>query len=494
MRSLDRRLITCSLVAVGLGVAALAQEQPQVPSTKGMVPKGKAPVNESVLQVKLPRPQESDLANGLHIIVLEDHRAPLVTFQLLIRGAGGYYDSPQLPGTANITAALMREGTSGRSSQQISEALERMAATLAVTAGMSAPDASISGSALSENFADLFDIASDVLLNPSFPESELALYKKRTHAELVQQRSQPGFLAAERFAKVVYADHPASRIAPSPDALNAVSREQLAAFHKAHYVPDFAALAVAGDVTMAEVRRLVDQRISKWNRAGIAEPTVTEAPALDAARVYLIARPNSVQTNLVVGTQAISRTSPDYDAVQVMNKIIGGGPTGRLFMHLREEKGYTYGAYSSASTPRYRGDWQASTQVRTEVTDPALRDLLAEIAAMREQSIAASDLQVAKRAMVASFALSLESPQQMLGYYTTRWLYKLSADYWDRYPERIMAVTSAQVQEVSKKYLDPARLQIVAVGDSSKIESDLGKYGALEVYDTEGKRMSEKSR
>jgi zinc protease len=172
-----------------------------------------------------------------------------------------------------------------------------------------------------------------------------------------------------------------------------------------------------------------------------------------------------------------------------MNKIIGGGPTGRLFMHLREEKGYTYGASSFASALRHRGDWQASTQVRTEVTDPALKDLLAELSTMRDEPVPENDLQVARRAMVASFALSLESPQQMLGYYTTRWLYKLPADYWDKYPERTMAVTAAQVQQASKKYLDPARLQIVAVGDASKIQADLGKYGTLEVYDAEGKRV-----
>jgi zinc protease len=124
------------------------------------------------------------------------------------------------------------------------------------------------------------------------------------------------------------------------------------------------------------------------------------------------------------------------------------------------------------------------------VTDPALRDLLAELSTMRDETVPEKDLQIARRAMVASFALSLESPQQMLGYYTTRWLYRLPADYWDKYPERVMAVTAAQVQEVSRKYLDPARLQIIAVGDASKIQTDLAKYGALEVYDAEGKRVS----
>jgi zinc protease len=490
MRTLRRTGLGSVIAAASMVIATLAQEQ-QPPSTKGMVAKGKAPVNEAVLQVKLPRAAEADLPNGLHLIVLEDHRAPLVTFQLVVRGAGGYYDPAARPGLANFTAALMREGTAGRTSQQISEALERMAATLTITAGMSSPDATVSGSSLSENFPQLVAVAADVLLNPSFPDRELNLYKQRTAAQLVQQRSQPAFLASERFAQVVYGSHPASRVAPTAEALKTVTREQLVEFHKAHFVPDFAALAVAGDTTLSDVRKRVEARLGAWGKAGIKEPAVEDPPPIGPGRVHLVARPNSVQTNLVVGTQAIERTSADYDVVQVMNKVIGGGPTGRLFMHLREEKGYTYGAYSQLTPALYRGGWEASTQVRTEVTDPALRDLLAEVASMRDQPVPDRDLQVAKRAMVASFALSLESPQQMLGYYTTRWLYKLPVDYWDKYPERVMAVTPAQVQAASQRYLAADRLQIVAVGDASKIRDSLAKYGTLEVYDAEGKKISD---
>ena len=488
---LRHTLLLAAIATIAATGAPLAQESQQVPSTKGMILKGKAPVSETLLQVKLPQPREADLPNGLHLIVLEDHRAPLVTFQLLVRGAGGYYDPAETPGLATFTAALMREGTAKRTSQQISEELERMAATLTVSAGMSATEASMNGSALSENFPKLMEIAADVLQNPSFADRELALYKQRTGAQLVQQRSQPDFLADERFARQLYGSHPGGRVAPSPEALKAVTREQLAEFHKARFLPDFAALAVAGDTTLDDVRKLVEANLAAWKKAGATEPAVSEPPAPDAARVILVSRPNSVQTNLVVGAPGISRTSPDYDVLQVMNKVIGGGPTGRLFMHLREEKGYTYGAYSNLTATRYRGNWQASTEVRTEVTDPALRDLLAELTTMKDQPVPDKDLQIAKRAMVASFALSLESPQQMLGYYTTRWLYRLPADYWDKYPERVMAVTPAQVQAASKKYLDAARVQVVAVGDASKIKDLLSKYGSLEVYDSEGKKISE---
>jgi predicted Zn-dependent peptidase len=205
--------------------------------------------------------------------------------------------------------------------------------------------------------------------------------------------------------------------------------------------------------------------------------------------VSFIARPNSVQSSLWLGTQAISRTSPDYDVVTVMNAIIGGGPTGRLFTDLREEKGYTYGAYSNVSALQYRGTWIASLDVRTEVTEPALRDLIAEVARMRNEAVPDKEFQDKKRGVVAAFALQLESPSAVLGNYITTRLYHLPADYWDRLPERIDAVTQAQVQAAAKKYLDPSRLQIVVVGEPSKIADSLKQFGTVETYDVNGKRI-----
>lgn len=150
--------------------------------------------------------------------------------------------------------------------------------------------------------------------------------------------------------------------------------------------------------------------------------------------MYLVDRKGSVQTNLVVGALAIDRLSPDYDIVAVMNQIVGGGPTGRLFMNLREDKGYTYGAYSGFTALRYRGSWSASTEVRTDVTGPALKELMGELARIRTEPVPAKEFADKKRAMVASFALSLESPTGMLANHMTRYIYGLPVDYWDKYP------------------------------------------------------------
>jgi zinc protease len=459
-------------------------------TTPGLVRKGKVPVSTDVLKIKLPRPAEADLPNGLHLIVLEDHRLPEVTFQLIIPGAGGFFDPADQQGLASFTASLMREGTTTRTSNQISAQLDLLAATLNVGAGSASTEATLTGTALSDHAATLFELAADILIHPAFADEEIARFKQRTRSTLAQQRANPNFLAAEMFSRAVYGSHPASRIAPTLAALDRVTRDALVGFHRTHFVPDRAVLAVAGDISLAQTRALAESRFGAWPKsASPVAASIPEPAPVSGSKIYFVARPGSVQTNLVVGAQAIERTNPDYDVLQVMNKVVGGGPTGRLFLHLREDKGYTYGASSAVDARQHRGDWSASTNVRTEVTDPALRDLLDEVRQIRDVPVPAAELADAKRSMIASFALSLESPAQLLGLAVTAWRYKLPADYWDRYADRITAVTGAQVQAVARKYLAADRLQIVAVGDPGPVAAPLQKLGSVESYDANGVRV-----
>lgn len=474
--------------AATLATAFVEGQAPQ-PADNTIRLKGKAPVSNTVLRVSLPKPQIADLPNGLHVMVLEDRRAPQVTMQLVIRGAGGYYDPADHFGLAQFTAANLREGTAKRTSPEIAEYLERIAATVNVTAAMSSEEATLNASSLREHFDQVIDLAAEVVLTPAFPEQELARYKAQTRAQLMQQRAQPNFLAFERFSQVVADGHPDGRMAPTADAVEKTTRASLVAFHKAHYVPDHAVIAIAGDITMATALKAVLSRFGGWAKSGAAPPTVSDPVGLADPGVFLVARPNSVQTSLVVGVQAIKYLDADFYAMTVLNKIIGGGPTGRLFRHLREEKGYTYGAGSQIDARRYRGTWIASTNVRSEVTEPALRDLLDELRQAREIRVPDQEFADAKRSLVAAFALAIESPQAALSNALIRWRYGLPADYWDRYPERIMAITQDEVQAMAKKYLDPKKLQIVAVGDRAVAEGVLQKLGRLQVFDAEGKKI-----
>ncbi|RPI55627.1 MAG: insulinase family protein [Acidobacteria bacterium] len=468
--------------------AALAQA-PAAPPPAPPKFKGKAPVSDEILQIKLPRAQEAKLSNGAHLMVLEDHRVPSIQFQIIMTGAGGYYDPAGMPGLADTTASLMDEGTATRTSEQIAQALDTMAASVGVSANQGSQVATLTGSALTDQFDQVLALAADILLNPSFPEKELGLYKVRARAALEEQRSDPDFLREERYSKAVYGNHPAASMGLTRESLEKMTRESLVAFHKSNYVPDHAIIGVSGDITLAEARTKFESALKTWARSSTPRPGVVDPSEGGVFKIALVNRPESVQTAFMLGQLAINRTHPDYDALTVMNQILGGS-NGRLYRELRERKGYTYGVYSFLRALRYRGDWRAQMDVRTEVTEASLRDLLAELAKMRDEVVPAAEFKDAQRSLTASFALSLENPNELLNLYIVRQLYNFPIDYWDRYTERITAVTPAQVQTVARKYLDVKGLQVAAVGDAAKIAPALRAVGPVEAFDDEGRPLT----
>jgi len=482
------RLALASLIVAVLALQGSIAGQTQAPPAPPAAPqfKGKAPVSSDVIKVKLPRAQETQLSNGAYLMVLEDHRVPSVQFEIIMIGAGGYYDPAGLPGLADTTASLMDEGTTTKSSEEIARALDTMAASVSVSANEGSQIATVTGSALTDQFDAVLALASDILLNPSFPEKEIGLYKVRTRAALEEQRSDPDFLRQERYSKAVYGSHPASSVGVTRDSLEKITRETLVGFHKSNYVPDHAIIGVSGDITLAEARTKFEAALKGWVRSGKPLPGVTDPPDHGPTKISLVDRPASVQTAFMLGELAINRAHPDYEAMVVMNQILGGS-NGRLYRELRERRGYTYGVYSYTRLLRYTGDWRAQMDVRTDVTEASLRDLLAEVERMRNEPVPDGEFKDAQRSLTASFALSLEDPAALLNLYIVRQLYRFPVDYWDRYTDRIAAVTPAQVQAVARKYLDGKRLQIVAVGDAAKIAPALRSFGPVEVFDDEGK-------
>jgi predicted Zn-dependent peptidase len=492
IRSLLAAAVLLALAAPGLTQTpgqAPGQESKSVPVSK-VERKNKAPVSKDVLRVKLPKPVEATLDNGLTVLIMEDHRFPTASVQLNISGAGPIYEPANLPGLANITAQMLREGTTTRTSKQIAEDVDKLGATLFASSGFGSAAATISASGLSDNIDEWFALATDILLNPTFPADELNKLKQRLKVQLRQQRSQPFFLANERFSQAVFGNHPAAVVSATPESLDAITSELLSQWHQEHYVPQNAILGIAGDVHAAELIPKLKTWLSGWQKTDLKEVLPPNPAPASAKKIYLVNRPNSVQTTIAMGNIAIDRRHPDYISMVVMNRIVGGGPSARLFLNLREEKGYTYGVYSNFTALKYPGPWRAGGDVRTEVTDGAMTEFFNEIRRIREEKVPEAELEEAKRSEVASFALSLEQPTQLLSYAITRKIYGLPDDYWDTYPAKLMAVTADDVQRIARKYINPEAIQIVAVGDGSKIKAVLEKYGPVEVYDTEGKPAS----
>jgi len=480
------RLIWAVVVAALAFSLAFAQQTMQPQSVKGAVVKGKAPVSKEILKVNLPKPTETKLGNGMRVIVLENHKLPTFDMQMVIL-SGGLSDPAGKAGLAQFTAAMLREGTKTRTSKQISEEIEALGGTLTAGSGLSSLTSLVSAAGLTDNFDQVMGLFADVILNPSFPQDELNKLKTRTHAQLRMIRSQPGFLALEMFSKVMYGEHPAARIAPTPEVIQGLTSEMLAQFHATYYRPNNAIFAIVGDVKPVEITAKLEKTFGSWPPAEVPATVIPKAGGLGPAKIYLIDRPASVQTNLLLGLLTVERTDPDYTALEVMNKIVGGGPSGRLFMNLREDKGYTYGAYSNVSGFKYRGVFQANTEVRTNVTEGTMKELFYEIKRIRDEKVPAEEFENAKRAIIGGFALQLESPQALLQNIITQKLYNLPADYWDTYPQKIAAITQDDAQRVARTYLDLDHLQVVAVGDGKQLLDVLRKYGSVAVYDVEGK-------
>ena len=462
--------------------------QAQDTSLKGVIRLNKAPVSSEVLRVRFPRAVESKLANGLTVLVLESHRTPNVVIDLAIP-ASSLSDPADVPGVADATADLLRLGTKKHDSKSLAEALAENGVTITSNVGFGSRSTHVSLRTLSDNLDTALEFLTEVLLTPSFPTDELDKWKQRQLAQLQNARTNPGFIANERMYRLLYDDARAVT-APTPESVRKLTRDHLVAFYNTHYKPSAALLGVAGDVSGKTIAAKLEKTFSSWSAGSSQQPKVSFRDPIQQGKIVLIDRPNSVQSQINIANLAINRQNPDYVACQVMNRVLGGGPAARLFRNIREDKGYTYGIGSNFTALAYLHHFSMSTSVRTEVTGPALMEILKEFHDIHDREVPAEELENAKRAMVASFALSLESTGAVLSQLMLLKEYGFPADYWDRYGERVMAVTAADVQRLARKYVPIANAQAVFVGYAAKIRETLKKIGPIEEYTQDGARIN----
>ena len=488
MKSLMCAVGCVAALALNVGAQGGGTAQQERPASKGAVIKGKAPVNRDVLKVTLPKPFETKLSNGLQVVVLESHKLPTFSMRMVVL-RGGLADSEQNLGAADYAASVLREGTTTRNSQQLAEAVDSLGASLGADSGLTSTTTVVNASGLVENFDKIMELFSDMILHPTFPADELNKLKKRNIDSLGFQRADPGFLGGERMAQALYGKHPGGRYSLNAEQINALTPEMLKAFHAANFKPNNAIFAIVGDVKPAAIVAKLEKTFASWKVGEVAATTIAPVPAVGATKVYLVDRPGSVQTSLTLGVPTIERNDPDYFALEMMNQIIGGGASARLFLNLREDKGYTYGAYSSSSSGKVRGSYQATAEVRTEVTKGAMDEFMAELKRIRTDLVPADEFDRARRTIVGGWARQLEFPNSLLSNIVTAKLYNFAPDYWDTYPAKIAAVTPADVQRVAQKYLTLDHLAIVAVGDAEKIKDVLKAFGPVEATDADGKPL-----
>ena len=443
-----------------------------------------APATRTYMQV--PTPESITLSNGLTVMLAPRRGLPVVAANLVIK-TGSDSNPPDAPGLANFTAAMLTQGTKTRNALQIADDTAQLGATLTATSTMDA--STLSTRSLKKNFAAALDQLADVALNPSFPAEELERQRTARLGQLAQQRANPQALAATIVANVLYGEkHPYGFAEIGTAAsLKAMTPDRLRAFWQQNFVPNNAALVVAGDISMAELRPLAEKAFGSWQRGTPARPTLT-APEHALSKIVIVDRPGAPQTQLRVAMIGAARSAADFRPAQVMNTALGGLFSSRINMNLREKNGYTYGASSQFVFRKAPGPFQVGSGVRTDVTAAAAAEMIKELRGMAEAPMPGDELKRSKDALTYSlpgaFETSIGTAASLANIYT----YDLGLDYYATYAESVYAVTPDQALAAAKKYLVPERFVIVAIGDRSKIEADLKKLNLpIEIRDADGK-------
>ncbi|HEY0406980.1 MAG TPA: pitrilysin family protein [Pyrinomonadaceae bacterium] len=476
------RLLSVALLVGGAFIPTVnAQTMNQTEDFRRQAP---APLQSKPLNI--PKPYETTLSNGLQVVIVEDTRLPLVSYRLAFR-TGSANDPAELPGLTGVMADLLNEGTETRTSKQIADEVARLGATL--TAGVNSDYTTVAASALSMYGDQILDLMADITLHPSYPQNELDLSRQNRKQGLMAQRAQPSFLAGERLSRILFGQHPYATISSTPESLDAMTRDKLLSFHQAMFIPNNAVLVVVGNVKRDAVLKRVNDLFGKWAKGQTQTDNFPAPPARSARAIYIVDRPGSAQSNIVIANTSINRTSPDYFPMLVMHTVLGANASSRLFMNLREKRGLTYGAYSSLDTRRAAGTFRSSAEVRTAVTGESVKEFLYELERIRTEPVSEKELMDAKSYLTGVFPIRIETQEGLVDQFVQIKMYGLPADYLQTYRERVNAITAADIQRVANQNITPDRVAIVIVGDAAAISDQIKPFAqTVELYDTNGKR------
>jgi len=435
----------------------------------------------------LPVPKTFSLSNGIKVYLIEEHSLPVMSAALVTLG-GSVQNPKDKAGLAAFTARMLSEGTATRSSTELANDIAQIGAELGSSA--STDNAVISVGALSNNTGAAMDLLADVALHPAFKTEEVERIRKQRLVAIVQEGDQP-YAAAQRVGqRVLYGDLPYGfRPVGTTESVRSITQADLKQFWSVHYAPKDAGLILAGDFTEAEAKRLAEKYFGSWSNTGAASTGAAASDPVPPARKFVIVdKPGSPQTTLVTFGLGVARNTPEYPALTEMNSILGGLFSSRINMNLREKNGYTYGAFSDFSFNRDGGTFLSGSQVRTDVTGPATRELFAELIRIRTYPATPEELKLAKDNALRSLPGSFETVGNELGLMAELFVYDLPNDYFQKLPAQFEAVTPEAVAKAAQSFIHPDNLIVVAVGDREKIQPDLEKLnlGPIELRDESG--------
>jgi zinc protease len=445
-----------------------------------------APALSPERPVSWPKRTKARLSNGLEVILAESHAIPKFHGQLSFR-SGNAAVVDRGPGLAEMTATVVRTGTTRRVSRQIEEDLRRIGADLSSSAGADTTGIGFAG--LSELAEPLLGLVNELAREAAFPEPEFERERRQKLEEVKLDRTQPGFLASERLRKVLFGAHPYATAAPTEAQVAAYKRSDLTQVYREFYTPENALLVMVGDFDTAAMLKSIEKAFDGWTGKKPITNAVPGPAQPKGRRVYLVHVPGAVQTQILAGCHAITRKHADWVKLGLTNSLYGGAFNSRLVMNIREDKGYTYSPRSGVNAFRQHGYFSVSAAVRNDVVAASLTEIFYELDKLRSLPVPEPELADARNYLSGIFSMGLATQDGLLTQLATVALNDLSDDYLETYREKVRALTPADLLATARKYFDSANMQIVVVGDRTKIEDQAKLFGDLEVYDAQGNQL-----
>jgi zinc protease len=436
--------------------------------------------------VSLPPIVTRQLANGLKLLIVEQHELPLADFVLLV-GSGTTADPTGKMGVANLTAAMLREGTTTRKSLDIADQAAFLGINLSPTSSWESSTLSLhTPTAQLDSALALF---ADVALHPSFPANEFERLRKNRLTELLQIKDQGPAIANLVFPAIIYGStHPYGLASiGTEESVKSLATTDLQSYYQTNFKPNNATMIIVGDVSPDRIEQKVNELFGSWQRGDVPQLTYGEPPKPATTTIYLVDKPGAAQSSFRIGSVGVPRSTKDYFALTVMNTILGGSFSSRLNQNLRETRGYTYGAGSRFDMRRAAGPFTASAEIVAAKTDSALLEFMKELNGIR-QAVPADELTRAKRYLQLQLPGNFETTQQIGAALVPVALYNLPLDYYNNYVQNIEGVTQADVNRVAQQYVNPGSLAIVIVGDRRVVEQGLKSVnvGPISIRDMSG--------
>jgi len=454
-----------------------------------MIDRTQAPLPGPPRPYHFPHVTRATLANGLRVLVAQNHNAPLVSMRALVR-SGADHDSPDVAGLASVVADLLDEGAGSRDGIKLTEDIGLLGGTLGTGADW---DASyISLDILARYAHEAVEMFSDISSRATLPPDGLERVRAERITDILQQRDEPAAIAAKRFSGLLYGHGPYGvPMIGTADSVARISADDVRRFYRDHYIPNNTSVVVSGDIDPDQALKLVDEALGNWER-GAEPPRPSIAPlAFEANRIYLVDRPTAVQSEIRIGHVGVARSSADYFPLSVMNALLGGIFNSRINLNLRERHGYTYGARSVFAFRRSAGPFVVAAPVRNEVTTESVQEVLGELRRIRTGDVEDQELEHTKSYLMGVFPATVQSASDIAGRLLDIELYGLPESYFEHYRESIGAVSKDDVERVAKKYIDPDRALIVIVGNAKQVREPLGTLGyPIHELDIDGNRIA----